>query len=252
MHNMNTNVPSIMDNTITEIIKQCKEQAGRYDKNAVLSHLGDYIEEPYDIIESYFDGKHLQRLVRHQIESYNHFITHQIERTIQMFNPMMVRSVNDYIEEHDKYLLNIEINFHNFRLMTPQIHENNGATKTMYPQEAKIRNFTYASTMNIDIHVKYIIQDDMKMTSSRTIEKVFPNINIGRLPIMVKSSACVLNHNKCEHPSVHDDCHMDCGGYFIIKGSEKTVLGQERVAENKIYCFENKSTTKWSMCAEIK
>lgn len=238
---------------ITEIIKsQCKDHVKTYDKNAILSHLGDYIEEPYDVIESYFDGKHLQRLVRHQLESYNHFITHQIGRTIQMFNPMIVRSANDYIEEYDKYLLSIEINFQNFRIMTPQIHENNGATKTMYPQEAKLRNFTYASTMNIDIHVKYVIQDDMKMERSRTIEKVFPNINIGRLPIMVKSNACVLTQNKCSHPDLTDDCRMDCGGYFIIKGSEKTVLGQERVAENKIYCFENKSTTKWTMCAEIK
>ena len=39
---------------------------------------------------------------------------------------------------------------------------------------------------------------------------------------------------------------MDCGGYFIIKGSEKTVLGQERAAENRIYCFDGKNTTKWS------
>ena len=45
---------------------------------------------------------------------------------------------------------------------------------------------------------------------------------------------------------------MDCGGYFIIKGSEKTVLGQERAAENKIYCFDGKNTTKWTWYAEIK
>jgi DNA-directed RNA polymerase beta subunit len=45
---------------------------------------------------------------------------------------------------------------------------------------------------------------------------------------------------------------MDCGGYFIIKGSEKTVLGQERAAENRVYCFDGKNTTKWSWFAEIK
>ena len=42
----------------------------------VLSHLGNYIEEPYKVIESYFRGQHLERLVRHQIESYNHFINY--------------------------------------------------------------------------------------------------------------------------------------------------------------------------------
>ena len=42
----------------------------------LLEHLGDYTEEPFDIIESYFDGKHLERLVRHQIESYNHFVNY--------------------------------------------------------------------------------------------------------------------------------------------------------------------------------
>jgi DNA-directed RNA polymerase II subunit RPB2 len=45
---------------------------------------------------------------------------------------------------------------------------------------------------------------------------------------------------------------MDCGGYFIIKGSEKTVIGQERAAENRVYCFDGKSSTKWSWYAEIK
>ena len=42
----------------------------------VLDHLGDYVEEPYTLIESYFEAQHLERLVRHQIESYNHFINY--------------------------------------------------------------------------------------------------------------------------------------------------------------------------------
>ena len=96
------------------------------------------------IIESYFQGQHLQRLVRHQLESYNHFINHQIEQTINMFNPVTIHSENDYIPEKDKYIIDIQINFKNFRILPPQIHENNGATKTMFPQEAKLRNFTYA------------------------------------------------------------------------------------------------------------
>ena len=50
-------------------------------------------------------------------------------RTMKMFNPVVVCSENDYIQEHDKYLLEININFENFKLYPPQIHENNGATK---------------------------------------------------------------------------------------------------------------------------
>jgi DNA-directed RNA polymerase beta subunit len=52
---------------------------------SLLGHLGTYTEEPYTIIKSYFEGKHLERLVRHQIESYNHFINNQVQNTIDMF-----------------------------------------------------------------------------------------------------------------------------------------------------------------------
>ena len=58
----------------------------------ILGHLGEYVEEPYQIIESYFEGKHLDRLVRHQIESYNNFVNYQIQRTIDMFNPVKIHS----------------------------------------------------------------------------------------------------------------------------------------------------------------
>jgi DNA-directed RNA polymerase beta subunit len=52
---------------------------------------------------------------------------------------------------------------------------------------------------------------------------------------MLKSAICVLTQNKHIQHEYTGECSMDSGGYFIIKGSEKTVLGQERAAENKIF-----------------
>ena len=213
----------------------------------ILSHIGNYIEEPFNIIESYFAGKHLECLVRHQIESYNHFINYQIQRTIQMFNPVKIHSENDYIPEKDNYLLDVEISFENFKLYPPQIHENNGATKTMLPQEAKLRNFTYASAMTIDINIKYIIRNNENMENEKVITKNKYRENA----IMLKSSICTLTQNPHIDPRLTGECHMDCGGYFIIKGSLKTVL-VKKVPENLIYCFDGKNTTKWSWYAEIK
>jgi len=250
-------VTSHSETTIKEIIEHEKVVESIHanlsmDEKGLLEHLGNYEEEPYNIIESYFEGHYLERLVRHQLESYNHFVNYQIQRTIKMFNPVLIRSENDFVADKNKYFLEIFISFSNFKLYPPQIHENNGATKTMLPKEAKLRNFTYASTMNVDINIKYVIRNTENMDSEKTIEKVLPKINIGKLPIMVKSCICILNQNKHINSQFTGECPMDCGGYFIIKGSEKTVLGQERAAENRVYCFDGKNTTKWNWFAEIK
>jgi DNA-directed RNA polymerase II subunit RPB2 len=220
--------------------------------NSPVSHLGDYSEAPFAVIESYFRGQHLERLVRHQIESYNHFINFQVLRTIQMFNPVSIRSENDFVPENGQYFLETFVSFENFRLYPPQIHENNGATKLMLPQEARLRNFTYASNMTVDLNIQYVIRNTDKMDAPKIINKTLSKINIGKMPIMAKSSICVLTQNNHISHAFTGECPMDCGGYFIIKGSEKTVLGQERAAENKIYCFDGKNTTKWSWFAEIK
>ena len=245
-------VASTINETIDTMTKQVRDSTIDPKEREVLAHLDDYIEEPYTLIESYFRGQHLERLVRHQIESYNHFINYQIQRTIQMFNPVTIRSENDYVEEHGQYFLEAFVSFDNFKLYPPQIHENNGATKMMLPQEAKLRNFTYASTMTVDVHIKYVVRNTENMDSPKIINKTLPKINIGKMPIMLKSAICVLTQNKHVGAQYTGECPMDCGGYFIIKGSEKTVLGQERAAENRVYCFDGKNNAKWSWTAEIK
>ena len=212
----------------------------------------NFIEDPWTIIESYFKNCHLEQLVRHQLESYNDFVNFQIIKTIEMFNPVIVKSENDYDEKSDKYKLEIYITFENFNTYRPQIHENNGATKLMFPQEARLRNFTYASNMTVDLNIKYMIRTGDNLDNCQTIIKNIPKIQIGKLPIMLKSSICVLKQYTHVNSETLGECDFDAGGYFIINGSEKTVLGQERAAENQVYCFNVNKSSKWTWMAEIK
>ena len=212
-----------------------------------------HIEDPWSLIESYFEGKYLQRLVRHQIESYNDFITHKIRTTINMFNPIHIASVNDYNLEYKKHSLEIFVELNNLSLLRPQLHENNGATKTMYPQEARLRNFTYASIMMVDVTIKVVRRNGEKLEEEQTQIKTIPKVQIGKMPIMLRSSICVLNQQNYIDPSITLECKYDPGGYFIINGSEKTVLAQERAAENRVYIrHTSKNCSKWLYTAEIK
>jgi DNA-directed RNA polymerase II subunit RPB2 len=216
------------------------------------SHV-EYDEAPWKIIGSYFEGQHLKRLVRHQIESYNDFVNNQLEKTIQMFNPVVIASEQDYDKKTKKHKLDIEVTFSDFHLYRAQIHENNGATKLMFPHEARLRNFTYASSMTVDANIKYTIRTGENLENVQTLHKSIPGIHIGKMPIMLKSSICILNQYSHVSHTETGECAYDAGGYFIINGSEKTVLGQERAAENKVFCFNiSKGNTKWNWLAEVK
>ena len=219
----------------------------------INNSINDYDKVPWALIESYFEGQHLKQLVKHQLESFNHFTLCEIQNTINMFNPVHICSEQDFNKDLKKYRLEVYINFENFNIYRPQIHENNGATKLMFPQEARLRNFTYSSNMTIDLNIKYIIRTGEELENTQIVHKILKNINFGKLPIMLRSSICVLTQYKHLDTSTTGECKMDPGGYFIINGSEKTVLGQERAAENQVYCFDvAKNNTKWSWVAEIK
>ena len=207
----------------------------------------------WSIIKSYYTGQHLTRCVRHQLESYNHFVNYEIQKTIDMFNPVTIHSDHDFNKEADKYSLEMIITFDNFHIYRPQIHENNGATKLMFPHEARLRNFTYSSAMTIDLNIKIIRRYGPTLSQCETFCKKVPKIHIGKLPIMVKSNICVLNQYKHLDSKITGECYVDAGGYFLINGSEKVVIPQERAAENRVYCFNiKKNNNKWGWLAEIK
>jgi DNA-directed RNA polymerase II subunit RPB2 len=123
----------------------------------------------------------------------------------------------------------------------------------MFPQEARLRNFSYSSAMTIDLNIKYTIRNGENYKNVLNYQKKIKNVHIGKLPIMLKSDLCVLNQYKHLNHNETGECYMDPGGYFIINGSEKTCISQERAAENQIYCYNiEKNNNKWSWKAEMK
>jgi DNA-directed RNA polymerase II subunit RPB2 len=213
----------------------------------------DYIEEPWDLINSYFCPDHTEKLVQHQLSSYNNFVNYQLEKTINMFNPVRITSEQDFDKKTGKFALEVMLTFENLHIHRPQIHENNGAVKAMFPQEARLRNFTYSSSMMIDVNVQYNIRSGENLQNIECVHKKFNKIQIGKLPIMLKSNICLLSQYKHFDAQKTGECEYDVGGYFIINGSEKTVLAQERAAENRVYVFDiSKKQPKYTFQADIK
>ena len=70
-----------------------------------------------------------------------------------------------------------------------------------------------------------------KQMYSTTMEKIY----LGKFPIMVQSDFCVLNGLSRDAIYSMGECRNDLGGYFIIDGKEKTVVPQEKFADNMLY-----------------
>jgi len=221
------------------------------EKEEILGHLEHYEEDAYTILGSYFKDKELNRLTRHQTESTNHFTNYQMQSTIDMFNPRTVSSEKDFNMDTGESALTLIYNIKNLKFYPPQLYENNGATKIMMPQEARLRNFTYASKTTVDLHIEIHVRSS-DTNELQINELMIPSIKFVDLPIMLKSTNCIINQYNQQIKINTGECPKDCGGYYIIKGSEKTVLGQERAAENRVYVFHGKNTPKWDWIAEFK
>ncbi len=59
-----------------------------------------------------------------------------------------------------------------------------------------------------------------------TINDMFLNLCVFRMPIMLRSSNCVLTNKTPAEMAKLNECPIDPGGYFVINGTEKVILIQ--------------------------
>ena len=54
------------------------------------------------------------------------------------------------------------------------------------------------------------------------------------MPIMLRSTKCVLASASEGEMASKGECSIDCGGYFIVRGVEKVILVQEQLSKNRV------------------
>ena len=123
-------------------------------------------------------------------------------------------------------------------------------TPTKQKRRAKKRQLdvtpTVAAMLREEAQKSLIAPNVQKRTI--TLEKVY----LGRFPIMVQSNYCILHGLPREIRYTMGECRNDMGGYFIIQGKEKTVVPQEKFADNMLYVHTLKDTSDYIVSAEIR
>src|SRR5215210_5087522 len=152
-------------------------------------------------------------VARQHLNSYNEFT----ERGFQS----IIDEVGEIEIETAEYPYKIKLG--KIKMQQPRIMELDGSITHVAPVEARLRNLTYGSPIMLECSI---------VEEGKTLESRF--IHIGDMPVMVKSNACMLNnYSEMKLIDVGED-PKDPGGYFIINGSERVIVGLEDLSYNKI------------------
>ena len=199
-------------------------------------------DDIWKIIENFLLRDNKKELIKHQIESYDVFLEKYIKDIIMEQNPYIVdRKIND--KEFIKYT----IIFENISYGTPIFHDKNNKINILYPKHARERNLTYALPLCVNFNVKAEHIKDGKVIEMKN--QINKNEIIGNIPLMIGSKYCLTTQKK--YRKNINECSFDNGGYFIVSGSEKVVISQERMSDNSIFIFKMKDK-KYSHIVEVR
>jgi len=172
-----------------------------------------------------------------QKESFENFIHHRLQTIIDE---------EPYLDVELEKNGRIRVSFSQVYVDNPYIVDEKRQIKYITPNEARLRELTYASTISVDVHVEEFSGYEL------ISEKILPKVSIAKIPMMIGTSKCNLYHKTKDEKNMLGECEYDDGGYFIIKGKERVLISQERGNLNTIYVFQHKPSSKFKYSAEIR
>lgn len=199
-------------------------------------------EAAWLVIGSYFDEK---GLVRQQLDSFDEFIQMSIQRIVDDTPSIEIQSETQHSSGTIEKPTHYQIKFDQIYLSKPTHWEKDGAAIPLMPNDARLRNLTYSAPLYIDITKK--VWREGEEPSVKHHQKTY----IGKIPIMLRSTYCLLYGLTDRDLTELNECPLDPGGYFIINGSEKVIIAQERMATNTVYVFQQKDS-KYAYKAEVR
>jgi len=165
------------------------------------------------VVKKYLEN---HSLVESNVTSFNEFIEHRMQE--------IVDEVSSSIEQEEE---DFEIKLGKIEVGRPIVIESDGSSSMVMPFEARLRKLTYAAPISLELTVKKDGQIDSEV------------VEIGKIPIMVKSNRC--NTIELDREGLIKNYHdpLDPGGYFIIKGNERVMVMAEDLAENQPFIEKN-------------
>ena len=152
-------------------------------------------------------------VAKQHLTSFDEFLKKGLQEIIDEINHIDI--------ENAEYPYKIQLGRIQFK--QPRMMELDGSVTHITPAEARMRNVSYIAPLMLEANV---IED------GKTLESRF--IHIGDIPVMVKSDACILRNFSEQKLIDHAEDPHDPGGYFIINGSERVIVGLEDLSYNKI------------------
>ena len=150
---------------------------------------------------------------KQHLNSFDEFIEKGLQEIID--------EIGDIEIENAEYPYKIRLD--KVKLNPARMMELDGSITHITPAEARLRNVSYVCPLMMGAN----IIEDGKILESR-------HIHIGDLPVMVRSHACKLYGFTEQKLIDYGEDPQDPGGYFIINGSERVIVGLEDLSYNKI------------------
>ncbi|MGD2201761.1 MAG: DNA-directed RNA polymerase subunit B'', partial [Candidatus Bathyarchaeota archaeon] len=166
-------------------------------------------QDYWQIMKAFFRE---EGLVKQHLDSYNDFVQNTLQQIIDEIHGIQ-------IEVPDK---TYDIKFGTIEVDKPRVVEVDGTVRSVYPRETRVRNLTYSAPLYLDI----ILDDEGR----ETLECV----NIGNLPIMIKSDLCLLSDKSPDDLISIGEDPDEVGGYFVVNGSERVIVSLEDLAPNRV------------------
>lgn len=155
--------------------------------------------------------------------------------------------LGSHIETYDNWVINVikkqlasrtftipqgEVTVMNPVFYPPRISNSDNTWIPLTPQMARDNGYTYAA----ELYVDYVLN------AGTAQEERLPQSFFGKLPVMLGSVLCHLRGKTDKEKIEMGECPTDPLGYFIVKGSEKIILIQEKLRTNRIFLYH--PTTK--------
>ena len=153
-----------------------------------------------------------------------------VESNITSFNDFIEGRMQEIVNEISESIISddFEITLGKVKVGKPKIVEPDGSSSFILPYEARLRNLTYSAPITLEISVKKDNHIDSEI------------VEIGRIPVMVKSKACNTHGMSKEELIKNYSDPIDPGGYFIINGNERVMVMAEDLAENQPFIENDK------------